>query len=167
MRRTIFPSSRRDKAPVLPRYPLSKMTADAVEVLRDRKRVFPEAANGRVKAIRQVFNFGVQKKHAPFNPVRDVPCINTGSTGFRMWGVSGGRKSSRARRPQGARDYRRGEQRDHEAANGNLPLGLDPASRSLHTRRGAKADGSRCHASDRSARRNRSVNTRCPTKGAL
>jgi hypothetical protein len=29
-------------------FPLSLMTADAVEVLRDRKLAFPEAANSRV-----------------------------------------------------------------------------------------------------------------------
>jgi integrase len=67
--------------------PLSKMAADAVEVLRDRKLEFPEAANARVKAIRQVFKFGVRKKFAPFNPARDVPYIRTGSTGYHTWTV--------------------------------------------------------------------------------
>ena len=67
--------------------PLSKMTADAVEVLRDRKLEFPEAANARVKAIRQVFKFGVRKKFAPFNPARDVPYIRTGSAGYHTWTV--------------------------------------------------------------------------------
>jgi integrase len=67
--------------------PLSKMSADAVEVLRDRKLEFPEAANGRVKAIRQVFKFGVRKKFAPFNPARDVPYIRSGSTGYHTWSV--------------------------------------------------------------------------------
>ena len=67
--------------------PLSKMTADAVEVLRDRKLQFPEAANGRVKAIRQVFKFGVRKKAASFNPARDVPYIRTGSTGYHTWTI--------------------------------------------------------------------------------
>ena len=58
--------------------PLSKMTAEAIETLPDRKLEFPEAANGRVKAIRQVFRFGVRKKdkngkpYAPGNPARDV-----------------------------------------------------------------------------------------------
>jgi integrase len=67
--------------------PLSKMSADAVEVLRDRKLEFPEAANARVKAIRQVFKFGVRKKFAPFNPARDVPYIKSGSTGYHTWSV--------------------------------------------------------------------------------
>jgi hypothetical protein len=57
--------------------PLSKMTADAIETLRDRKLKFPEAANGRVKAIRQVFKFGIKKKdtggkpYAASNPARE------------------------------------------------------------------------------------------------
>src|SRR6266566_4915055 len=67
--------------------PLSKMTADAVEVLRDRKLEFPEAANSRVKAIRQAFKFGARKKFAPFNPARDVPYIRTGSTGYHTWTI--------------------------------------------------------------------------------
>jgi integrase len=73
--------------------PLSKMTAEAVETLRDRKLQFPEAANGRVKAIRQVFRFAVKKKDAsgrPYvasNPTRDVEYFRTGSTGFYTWTV--------------------------------------------------------------------------------
>src|SRR5262245_25533381 len=39
-------------------FPLSKMTSDAIEVLRDRKANVPEGANHRVKAIRAVFKFG-------------------------------------------------------------------------------------------------------------
>ena len=35
-------------------FPLSKISADDIEVLRDRKIHFPEAANGRLKAARQV-----------------------------------------------------------------------------------------------------------------
>ena len=73
--------------------PLSKMTADAIETLRDRKLEFPEAANGRVKAIRQVFRFAVKKKdknekpYAASNPARDVEYFKTGSTGFYTWAI--------------------------------------------------------------------------------
>ena len=68
--------------------PLTKMSADAIEVLRDRKLAFPEAANSRVKAIRQVFKFGLRKKFVAFNPARDVPYIRTGSTGYHTWTVA-------------------------------------------------------------------------------
>jgi integrase len=73
--------------------PLSKMTTDAIETLRDRKLEFPEAANGRVKAIRQVFRFGVKKKdkdgkpYAPSNSARDVEYFKTASTGFYTWTI--------------------------------------------------------------------------------
>jgi len=65
--------------------PLSRMTTDAVEVLRDRKIDTPESANARLKAIRQVFKFGVKKKLAPSNPARDVEYFKSGSTGFHTW----------------------------------------------------------------------------------
>jgi integrase len=71
--------------------PLSRMGTDAVEVLRDRKIDLPGAANNRVKAIRQVFKFGMRKKHPdgkPYvsnNPARDVEKFKYGSTGFHSW----------------------------------------------------------------------------------
>ena len=65
--------------------PLTRMTEDAVEVLRDRKIQTPEAANGRLKAIRQVFKFGTKKKLAPSNPARDVEYFKSGSEGFHTW----------------------------------------------------------------------------------
>jgi integrase len=66
-------------------FPLSRMTADAVEVLRDRKIQTPEAANSRLKAMRQVFKWGLKKKLAPSNPARDVEYFKSGSTGFHTW----------------------------------------------------------------------------------
>jgi hypothetical protein len=54
------------------------MGVDAVEVLRDRKLGFPEAANSRVKAIRAVFKWAVRKKGSDgtalvsHSPARDV-----------------------------------------------------------------------------------------------
>jgi len=66
-------------------FPLSRMTADAIEVLRDRKINTPESANARIKAIRQVFKFGVKKKLAPSNPARDVEYFKSGSEGFHTW----------------------------------------------------------------------------------
>ncbi len=71
--------------------PLTRMGTEAVEVLRDRKIDLPGAANNRVKAIRQVFKFGMRKKHPdgkPYvlsNPARDVEKFKYGSTGFHTW----------------------------------------------------------------------------------
>jgi hypothetical protein len=66
-------------------FPLAKMNANSVEILRDRKLSMPEAANGRVKAIRQVFKWAVPKGHAPFNPAREVSYFKSGSEGFHTW----------------------------------------------------------------------------------
>jgi len=51
--------------------------------LRDRKSELPEAANGQVKALRQVFKYAIAAEipGAERNPARDVPYIKTGSQG--------------------------------------------------------------------------------------
>ena len=82
-------------------FPLSRMTTDAVEVLRDRKIHTPEAANSRLKAMRQVFKWGLKKKLAPSNPARDVeyfrirlngiPHVDSGG-GTTVRGASPGRE---------------------------------------------------------------------------
>ena len=75
-------------------FPLSRMTADAIEVLRDRKLAFPEGANNRVKAIRAVFKWAVRKKGpdgkslASHNPGRDVPYLKSNNpSGYYTWTV--------------------------------------------------------------------------------
>jgi integrase len=73
-------------------FPLTRMTADAIEVLRDRKLAFPEGANNRVKAIRAVFKWAVRKKGpdgktlASHNPARDVPYLKSNNpSGYHTW----------------------------------------------------------------------------------
>jgi integrase len=72
--------------------PLSRMTANEIEVLRDRKLAFPESANSRVKAIRAVFKWAARKKGAdgkplvPTNPSRDVPYLRSNNpSGYHTW----------------------------------------------------------------------------------
>lgn len=73
--------------------PLTLFSPNEVEVLRDRKMATPEAANGRVKAMRQVFKWGMRKKYAdgkpyaPSNPAREVSYFKSSSTGFHTWTV--------------------------------------------------------------------------------
>jgi integrase len=74
--------------------PLSRMTANEVEVLRDRKLAFPESANSRVKAIRAVFKWAARKKGAdgkplaPSNPSRDVAYLKSNNPGgYHTWTV--------------------------------------------------------------------------------
>jgi integrase len=73
-------------------FPLSRIGADAIEVLRDRKIAFPEAANNRVKAIRAVFKWAVRKKGpdgkplASHNAGRDVPYLRSNNpSGYHTW----------------------------------------------------------------------------------
>lgn len=68
-------------------FPVDRLTSKAIRVLRDRKAEFPEAANGRVKAIRQVFKWAVAAEEADRNPAKDVPYIHTASEGFHSWSV--------------------------------------------------------------------------------
>jgi integrase len=67
--------------------PLEKLNANAVEVLRDRKLAMPESANARLKAMRQVFRWGVAKGYAPFNPAREVSYFKSGLEGFHTWTI--------------------------------------------------------------------------------
>ncbi len=73
-------------------FPLSRMTADAIEVLRDRKIAFPESGNSRVKAIRGVFKWAVRKKGSDgkplveHNPARDVAYLKSNNpSGYHTW----------------------------------------------------------------------------------
>jgi integrase len=72
--------------------PISRMTANEIEVLRDRKLAVPEGANNRVKATRAVFKWAVRKKGsdgkplAPHNHARDVPYLKSNNpTGYHTW----------------------------------------------------------------------------------
>lgn len=59
----------------------------AVRRIRDRKKGLPEAGNGRVKALRQVFKFGIGAQYCQHNPAREVAYIQTGSLGFHPWDI--------------------------------------------------------------------------------
>jgi integrase len=69
--------------------PFASMPTSKVRALRDRKSELPEAANGRVKALRQVFKYAIAAEipGAERNPARDVPYIKSGSQGFHTWTI--------------------------------------------------------------------------------
>src|SRR5262249_5875067 len=69
---------------------LSRMTAKAVRVLRNRKAEFPEAANVRIKAIRRLFAWALENEVANVtsNPARDVSYIRNASQGHHTWSVA-------------------------------------------------------------------------------
>ena len=97
-------------------FPLPLMTAEAIEVLRDRKLAYPEGANNRVKAIRAVFKWAVRKKGpegtplVSHNPARDVPYLKSNNpAGYHTWTVE---------------EVRRFEQRHAIGAKARLALAL-------------------------------------------
>jgi integrase len=66
-------------------FPLARMTAKAVRVLRDRKAELPDAANNRLKTIRRAFAWGVENEHVANNPARDVSLLRYTSKGHHTW----------------------------------------------------------------------------------
>lgn len=69
--------------------PLAQFTGKAVRALRDRKaKTAPESANGRIKALRQVFAFAIEDEQMDKNPARDINYIKTGSQGFHSWSIA-------------------------------------------------------------------------------
>jgi integrase len=90
-------------------FPLSRMGADAIEVLRDRKLAFPEGANNRVKAIRAVFKWAVRKKGPDGKPLvshnvaREVPYLKSNNpSGYPTWTLEDVRQFE-ARHPIGTK----------------------------------------------------------------
>ena len=67
--------------------PFSRMETKHVRLqIRDPKAATPEAANDRVKALRQVFKWAVEVGHASTNPARDVPMLRPNNPdGFHTW----------------------------------------------------------------------------------
>ena len=73
-----------------------------IRKLRDEKADTPEAANALVKALRQVFKWGVEAEHLESNPAKEVPYIKTGSQGFHSWTIGEVRQYEK-RHPIGTR----------------------------------------------------------------
>ena len=67
--------------------PFARMETKHVRLqIRDPKAATPEAANGRVKALRQVFKWACEVGHATANPARDVPMLPSNNPdGFHTW----------------------------------------------------------------------------------
>lgn len=58
-----------------------------VREIRDEKVATPEAANGRLKALRQLFAWAKEAGIATGNPAREVPYLSSGSEGFHTWSI--------------------------------------------------------------------------------
>lgn len=68
--------------------PISQLTAKAIKVLRDRKADFPNAANGRLKAIRQMLSWAIEAEvteDLTYNIARDVRNLRVDGDGIHSW----------------------------------------------------------------------------------
>lgn len=81
-------------------FPISRVTTKALAVLRDRRIDKPEAANGRVKAMRGLFRWYAGDDRD--DPARALKKIKTATGGFAPWSVADV-EAFRARWPLGTR----------------------------------------------------------------
>lgn len=65
--------------------PFGRMESKHVREIRDEKRKYPEAANSRIKALRQLFAWAKEVGHVKANPALDVPRLKSASEGFHTW----------------------------------------------------------------------------------
>lgn len=66
--------------------PAKKLTAQDVKAIRDRKGVaLPEAANGRVKALRQLYAWAIEAEETEDNPAARVKYLASHSQGHHAW----------------------------------------------------------------------------------
>lgn len=82
-------------------FPLDRLTTKALRVLRDRKADLPEAANGRVKALRALFKWHCRDGDSA-NPARDLAKLTHATEGHRPWRVEDV-AAYRARHPLGSK----------------------------------------------------------------
>jgi integrase len=84
--------------------PLPRFSPKAVRALRDRRADKREAANARLKAMRQAFAYGVSAALTETNPARDVPYLQGRTDGFHTWSLDEVAQFI-ARHPPGTKGY--------------------------------------------------------------
>lgn len=65
--------------------PFDRLEPRHVRELRDEKVELPEAANGRVKALRQVFEWAIENELTALNPARPAKLLRGDGDGFHTW----------------------------------------------------------------------------------
>lgn len=65
--------------------PYAMMETKHVRRIRDEHAAKPDGANGRVKALRQLFAWAMETERAARNPARDVPYLQGKGDGFHTW----------------------------------------------------------------------------------
>lgn len=74
---------------LLGKLPFAKIEAKNVRQIRDQwAEVGPDAANGRVKALRMLLGWAIEAEHMTGrNPARDIPKLKGNPDGFHTWTV--------------------------------------------------------------------------------
>lgn len=67
--------------------PFARIEPRHIRELRDQKLDLPEAANGRVKALRRLFAWAIEYDLAKSNPAADVAYLSGSGEGFHTWTV--------------------------------------------------------------------------------
>jgi integrase len=67
--------------------PFRQLLPRHIRRFRDDRADRPEAANSLVKYLRQVFAVAVSNDLMDRNPAREVPYLQSGSTGFHSWAI--------------------------------------------------------------------------------
>jgi site-specific recombinase XerD len=65
--------------------PYAEMRAKHVRAIRDEKLDLPEAANGRLKALGQVFKWAIEEELVGVDPAATVDYLKGSPTGFHTW----------------------------------------------------------------------------------
>ncbi len=65
--------------------PFARLEPKHIRALRDEKKWTPEAANNRLKALKQVFKFAVDHDYMRDNPAKDVPKLKGKVGGWHSW----------------------------------------------------------------------------------
>lgn len=69
------------------RLPFARVEPVHIEQIRDEKIDLPAAADGRVKALRQLFKWAVKTKRMRTNPAAEVEYLGSDSDGHHTWTV--------------------------------------------------------------------------------
>jgi integrase len=70
------------------RLPYARMEPNHIEQIRDEKIDLPAAADGRVKALRQLFKWAVKTKRMRTNPAAEVEYVGGGGDGHHTWTIT-------------------------------------------------------------------------------
>ncbi|HSH41631.1 MAG TPA: tyrosine-type recombinase/integrase [Arenicellales bacterium] len=65
--------------------PYALMEPKHVRRIRDEHAAHPDGANGRMKALRQLFAWAVDSDRASHNPAKEVPYLKSTGDGFHTW----------------------------------------------------------------------------------